>query len=97
MLSIAVLVTLTPGAPIMTRLSTMIPSSNVPLSHSVSDLIAQHHPHLDVIGNMLPDHLVPFKIAENKYVDSRTNKYVLYPQIGSFEVILNDTLLFSKK
>ena len=46
---------------------------------------------------MVPPHLVPFKINENKYVDSRTNKYTLYPTIGAFEVVFQDRLLFSKK
>lgn len=46
---------------------------------------------------MIPSNLIPFKITENKYIDSNTNKYVVYPQIGSFEVIFNGTLVFSKK
>lgn len=46
---------------------------------------------------MVPSHLIPFKIAENKYIDSQTNKYVVYPQIGSFQVTFNRTMLYSKK
>ena len=47
-------------------------------------MISERHSNLEVIGNMVPSNLIPFKIAENKYVDSNTNKYVVYPQIGSF-------------
>lgn len=46
---------------------------------------------------MVPSHLLPFKIAENKYIDSQTNKYVLYPQIGAFEVRFNNSIVYSKK
>lgn len=60
-------------------------------------MISLQHPQLEVIGNMVPDHLIPFKIAENKYIDENTDKYVVYPQIGSFEITLNGSLLFSKK
>lgn len=54
-------------------------------------------PDIEVIGNMVPAHLIPFKIAENKYIDANTNKYVVYPQIGSFEIIFRGKLIFSKK
>lgn len=67
------------------------------IPYSVSEMLTQHYPHLEIIGNMVPSHLIPFKIAENKYIDSNTNKYVVYPQIGSFEVRLNSTTIFSKK
>ena len=60
-------------------------------------MISERHPDIEVIGNMVPSNLIPFKIAENKYVDCNTNKYVVYPQIGSFEVVFNEVLLFSKK
>jgi hypothetical protein len=60
-------------------------------------MIAKQHPNLEVIGNMVPSHLIPFKIAENKYIDSNTNKYVIFPQIGSFEVFFNHSIVFSKK
>jgi hypothetical protein len=60
-------------------------------------MMASRLPEVEVVGNMLPPHLVPFKIAENKYVDANTNKYVVYPQIGSFEVSFRGRLLFSKK
>lgn len=65
--------------------------------NAVSELITQRFPYLEVIGNMVPAHLIPFKIAENKYIDSNTNKYVIYPQIGSFEVTFADHQVFSKK
>ena len=45
----------------------------------------------------MPHNLIPFKIAENKYIDSLTNKYVVYPQIGSFEVRFQGNTIFSKK
>lgn len=46
---------------------------------------------------MVPPHLIPFKISENKYIDSQTNKYVVYPQIGSFQVRFNNVTVYSKK
>lgn len=54
-------------------------------------------PEVEVIGNMVPINLIPFKIVENKYIDANTNKYVVYPQIGSFEVIFRGKVVFSKK
>jgi hypothetical protein len=41
-------------------------------------------PEIEVVGNMVPSNLIPFKINENKYIDANTNKYVIFPQIGSF-------------
>jgi hypothetical protein len=46
---------------------------------------------------MVPVNLIPFKIAENKYVDAVTNKYVVYPHIGSFEVAFRGKTVFSKR
>lgn len=60
-------------------------------------MITRRLPHLEIIGNMVPPHLIPFKIAENKYIDANTNKYVVFPHIGSFEVTYQRQLIFSKK
>lgn len=60
-------------------------------------MMAHRMPEVEVIGNMVPPHLIPFKIAENKYIDANTNKYVVYPHIGSFEVTFRGRLVFSKK
>lgn len=46
---------------------------------------------------MVPDTLLPIKINENKYLDSVHNKYVVFPAIGAFEVVLNGNTIFSKK
>lgn len=60
-------------------------------------MLASSVPQLEIVGNMVPSHLIPFKIAENKYIDSNTNKYVIFPHIGAFEIIFRGKLLFSKK
>lgn len=36
-------------------------------------------------------------IYEKKYFDTVLKKYVIFPDIGSFEIILDDHLIFSKK
>ena len=90
--------TLTAGAPTTMRKNITTPSSNVPIPlNSVSDAVGRKFPRLEVVGNMVPAHLLPFKIHENKYIDSRTNKYTLYPTIGAFEIVFQDHVLFSKK
>lgn len=50
-----------------------------------------------MVGNLVPQNLIPFKIAENKYIDANTNKYVVFPHIGSFEVTFQGKVIFSKK
>jgi hypothetical protein len=60
-------------------------------------MLAHRIPQLEIVGNMVPSHLIPFKIAENKYIDSNTNKYVIFPHIGAFEVVFRGKTLFSKK
>jgi hypothetical protein len=60
-------------------------------------MITRRLPEIEVIGNMVPQNLIPFKIAENKYIDANTNKYVVFPHIGSFEVTFRGALIFSKK
>lgn len=67
------------------------------LNYLVSEMMTHRMPEVEVIGNMVPPNLIPFKIAENKYIDATTNKYVVYPQIGSFEVTFRGKLIFSKK
>ena len=59
--------------------------------------MATTYPNLEVIGNMVPPHLVPFKIQENKYIDANTNKYTIFPQIGAFEITFQNHLIYSKK
>ena len=59
--------------------------------------MTSHFPHLQIQVNVPPSHYQPVHIYEKKYFDPLHQKYVIYPDIGSFEIILNDHLIFSKK
>ena len=54
-------------------------------------------PQINVLGNYVPEYFLPIKGSENKYFNARNNKYIIFPDIGSFEIKLGNKLLFSKK
>jgi selT/selW/selH-like putative selenoprotein len=63
----------------------------------VSQILGKKFPELSVAGNYIPPHFMPIKGSDNKYFNTRNNKYVVFPDIGSFEVRFRGKLLFSKK
>lgn len=52
---------------------------------------------LQVSGNEIPQHYAPVTGQDNKFYDLKTQKYINFPEIGSFEITFRDELLFSKK
>lgn len=82
----------------MINKSTNGPFNNVGFSISlVSAAIHQYFPQFLISDNVVPSSYVLFRAKENKYFDQSSNKYVIYPSIGSFEVTLDGEIIFSKK
>lgn len=85
------------GARITTRPSIGHISTDVIPANSVKKAILRYNPNLDVVGNQVPEHLIPMKGEDSKYYNPDTKKCVNFPEIGSFEVYFQGMRLFSKK